>query len=190
MKKVLVILSAILLLTAGASLVNAGGPIPNIQVYFTSEWGAYGSTTLEECPGIGVVGTVYIVASNFDMWMSAVEYKVQYPPYVVWLADNTGGIDIGQSPTGIATSWPLPQNAFTPFAVNKATIMYNCEGCPCPNICFTVLPNPSSISGKIQAVRWPDGALVQGIIGMVSYICPTVPAEETTWGNIKALYNN
>jgi hypothetical protein len=187
MRKVLVILSALALLTVGTSLVQA--QFPNVQVYFTSEWDAYGKTTLEECPGIGVIGTIYVVASNFNMWMSSIEYKVQYPPYVVFLADNTGGIDIGSSDIGIATAWPLPQNAFVPLAVNKPTIMYNCEGCPCPNICFTVLPNPSAPSGQVQAVRWPDNALIPGI-GMVSYICPTVPAEDTSWGQIKALYDN
>jgi hypothetical protein len=177
----------------GASLVNAGGPIPNIQVYFTSEWGTYGQTHLQECPPDPpgtVVGTLYIVAINFNMWMSAVEYQVNYPPQFIWLADNTGGIDIGQSPTGIATSWPLPQNAFVPYAVNTVTFIYNCQLCNSgPNIPICVVPNPAAISGQVQAVRWPDGTLIPAI-GMKSLICPTIPVEETSWGQIKALYND
>jgi hypothetical protein len=187
MRKVLVILAALVLLTLGATWVNAQ-PIPNVQVYFTSEWDAYGKTAIEECPGF-VIGTLYVVASNFNMWMSAVEYQVEYPPEVTWLADNTGGIDIGSSPAGIATSWPLPQNAFVPCSVNDVTVLYNCEGCPREDIPILVVPNPGAISGNVQAVRWPDGALIPAI-GMLSYICPTVPAEETSWGQIKALYDN
>jgi hypothetical protein len=185
MRKVLVV-SALLIMVLGASIASAQS-IPNIQVYFTSEWGAYGKTALETCPGTGVIGTVYVVASNFNMWMSAAEYMVEYPPEVIWLADNTGGIDIGRSDIGIATSWPLPQNAFVPFAVNEVTVLYNCDGCPRTDIPINVVPNPTSISGEVQAVRWPDTAVITAV-GMLSYICPTVPAEETSWGKIKALY--
>lgn len=186
MRKVLVVFSALVILALGTSIVSAQ-PIPNIQVYFTSEWGTHGITAIEECPGVGVLDTIYVVASNFNMWMSAAEYKVEYPPEVVWIADNTGGIDIGSSPVGIATTWPLPQNAFVPFAVNKVYVIYDCVGCPRTDIPILVVPNPAAISGQVQAVRWPDNALIFGI-GMISLICPTVPVEETTWGNIKALY--
>jgi len=185
MRKVLVV-SALLILVLGTSIASA--QVPNVQVYFTSEWGAYGKASIEECPGVGVLDTIYVVANNFNMWMSAVEYKVEYPPEVIWLADNTGSdINIGTSPTGIATSWPLPQNAFVPFAVNKVTIMYNCVGCPRLDIPINVVPNPTAISGEVQAVRWPDTALITAV-GMQSLICPTVPVEDTSWGKIKALY--
>jgi hypothetical protein len=186
MRKVLVVFSALVILALGTSIVSAQ-PIPNVQVYFTSEWGTHGITAIEECPGVGVLDTVYVVASNFNMWMSAAEYMVEYPPEVIHLADNTGGIDIGASDTGIATSWPLPQNAFVPFAVNAVTIMYNCVGCPRTDIPINVVPNPASISGQVQAVRWPDNSLITAV-GMLSLICPTVPVEETSWGKIKALY--
>jgi hypothetical protein len=185
MRKVLVV-SALLILVLGTSIASAQ-PIQNIQVYFTSEWGAYGKTTLDECPG-PVLGTLYVVASNFNMWMIGVEYKVEYPPEVTWLADNTGGIsDIGDSPTGIATAWSLPQNAFVPFAVNEVTVLYNCTGCPRTDIPINVVPNPGALSGQVHAVRWPDNVLIPAV-GMVSLICPTIPVEETTWGTIKALY--
>jgi hypothetical protein len=122
------------------------------------------------------------------MWMIAVEYQVLYPFQIIWLSDNTGGIDIGSSPVGIATSWPLPQNAFSPFAVNKVFFLYNCQLCyEGNNIPIDVVPSPTAISGQIQAVRWPDN-VVFAAVGMRSLICPTIPVEETTWGNIKALY--
>jgi hypothetical protein len=186
MRKVLVVVSALLILALGTSITSAQTPIPNLQVYFTSDWGTYGAAQLQTCPGF-VVGTIYVVANNFNMWMSAAEYQVLYPPEVIWVADNTGGIDIGSSPAGIATSWALPQNAFVPFAVNTVTVLYNCAGCPTTDIPIVIVPNPGSISGQVQAVRWPDNSLIPAI-GMTSLICPTVPAEETTWGSIKALY--
>jgi hypothetical protein len=65
--------------------------------------------------------------------------------------------------------------------------MYNCDGCPRTDIPISVVPNPTSISGQVQAVRWPDNSVIPAV-GMLSYICPTVPAEDTSWGKIKALY--
>ncbi len=190
MKKVLVIFSAMMLLTLGASWVHAGGPIPNVQVYFTSDWGTYGQAQIPECPPNPpgtVLDSLYVVANNFGMWMSAIEYQVIYPPQIMWLSDYTGGLDIGTSPTGIATAWPLPQNAFVPFAVNKVLFIYLCQLCyEGTNIPIDVVPHPDS--GLLRAVRWPDNFIVHAI-GMRSLICPTIPVEETTWGNIKALYN-
>jgi hypothetical protein len=193
MRKVLVVFSALLLLTLGASMVNAGGPIPNVGVYFTSDWGTYGHTALPECPPDPpgtVFDSLYVVANNFNMWMIGAEYQVLYPPQIIWLADNTGGINIGASPTGIATTWPIPQNAFVPFAVNKVYFIYNCQLCyEGVNAPIVVVANPASISGQVQAVSWP-GILVTFGIGMTSLICPTIPVEETTWGNIKAMYQD
>lgn len=186
MRKVLVLITALLVMALGATIVSA--QVPNMQVYFTSDWGTYGATSLETCPG-PVLGTLYVVASNFDMWMIGAEYQVLYPPEITWIADDTGtgSISIGSSPVGIATTWPTPQNAFVPFAVNTVTVLYNCTGCPRNDIPIDVVPNPSAISGQVQAVRWPDTALIYAV-GMESLICPTVPVEETTWGSIKALY--
>jgi hypothetical protein len=187
MRKVLIIFFALLILGLGASISSA--QIPNVQVFFTSDWGTYGATHLDSCPPDPpgtVFDSLYVVASNFNMWMSAIEYQVIYPPAIMFLSDNNGGLNIGTSPTGISTAWPLPQNAYVPLSVNKVYFIYMCQRCyEGTNIPINVVPNPTT--GLLQAVRWPDNITVPAI-GMVSLICPTVPTEETTWGNIKALY--
>jgi hypothetical protein len=195
MKGVLVVFSTLLLLTLGASMVNAGGPIPNVQVYFTSDWGTYGQTALVECPDAPhntVLDSFYVVASNFNMWMIGIEYFLSLPFQINPLAQEVpnGGLVIGTAWIfpGIAISWPLPQNAFVPFAVTKIKFLYRCTLCQDgTDICIHVLNHQDT--GFVRAVRWPDITFVNGI-GMTSMICPTVPVEETTWGGIKALYQN
>jgi hypothetical protein len=54
-------------------------------------------------------------------------------------------------------------------------------------VAIDVVPNPDS--GQLRAIRWPSDEFVTAV-GQRSLICTTVPAEETTWGSIKALYNN
>lgn len=187
MRKVLIISTALLILVLGASISSA--QIPNVQVYFTSDYGTYGHTHLDSCPDVpGGLDSLYVVASNFGMWMSAIEYKVVYPWIFTWLTDNTGGLDIGASPTGITSAWTFPLNAFFPVSVNKVYFLYNCQKCyEGTDIPIDVVPHPET--GFVRAVRWPDDATVNAI-GMRSLICPTIPTEETTWGTIKALYNN
>ncbi len=194
MRKVLVVFSALLMLTLGASLVNAGGPVPNVQVFFTSDWGTYGATHLDECP-MGTVGTLYVVASNFNMWMNAIEFSLEIPALagmtVVGESYPNGGIAI-DAPSyvtpGVAIAWPLPMNAYVPVAVAEIAVFYG--GLCCDegtNHAIIVLPHVET--GVVRAVRWPDTGEVLGV-GMTSLICPTVPVEETTWGTIKALYQD
>jgi hypothetical protein len=122
------------------------------------------------------------------MWMSAIEYKIVYPPEIAFIGDNTGGLDIGSSPIGIATAWTFPLNAFTTVLINQVSIIYMCQLCVgISEVAIDVVPNPDS--GQLRAIRWPSDEFVTAV-GQRSLICTTVPAEETTWGSIKALYNN
>lgn len=184
MRKVLFIFSALLILSLGTSIVSA--QTPNVQVFFDEY---FGQTHLAQCPPGApgsVIDSAYVVASNFSMWISAIEYGIVYPPQLIFLGDDTGGLDIGNSGSGIASSWPFPINGYSPVLVNKIKFIYNCQLCFEQDIPIVVIPHP--LTGFVRAVRWPDNNLFNGV-GMTSLICPTVPAEETTWGNIKALYN-
>ena len=193
MKRVLLVVLALMIMSLGTSIVSA--QTPNVQVFF-DEW--FGATHLDQCPPDtpGTVnGYLYVVASNFGMWMTAIEYAIVYPPEITYIGDITTGLSIGKSPSyaifpettgGIATSWPFAINAYFPVLVNKVFITFNCQLCYDTDIPITVVAHPGT--GFLRAVRYPDGGYVSGV-GMLSYICPTVPAEETTWGNIKALYN-
>lgn len=189
MRKVLVVVSALLVLALGASIVSA--QIPNVQVYFTSDWGTYGAAHLDQCPA-GTVGTLYVVANNFNMWMSAIEFYIEMPALlgmsVIAESYPNDGLAIGTSyiSPGVAIAWPLPQNAYSPCLVAEITVLYGGVCCD-EGENIPIIVHPHGDTGLVRAVRWPDNGTVLGV-GQTSLICPTVPAEETTWGNIKALY--
>jgi hypothetical protein len=157
-----------------------------MEIHFTN-----GRTAIEPCAGYGVWDSLYVVANNLAMWVSGVEYCIQYPPEILWFADRSGGLNIGSSPCvgdgsgGIATVWPLPRNSYEPLIVNNVLFIWQREGCPFFNSPVKACANEQT--GFLRATRYPDAVYVN-MIGMLSLICPTCPVEETTWGNIKALY--
>lgn len=182
---------------------------PYLQVYFDRDY----TETWADCPSAPsgtVVQELYVVANNFDFWISAIEFKMIYPAELYWLGDNVDvfldriELSLGNTPEGIAIAWPLPVDGSSPQLVCKVTTLWMCDGCGIPPegcaglnsaICFDVFPS----SGYVRAVRWPDEQIVYGT-GFPAGICPTVcgsnyacpelpvPVESRTWGNIKALY--
>ena len=179
MKKVLTTVFAVALM---AFAMSASAQTPNIQVYFDEN----GSQTATDCPAGGGFDQLTVIANNWNMFMSAVEYRIDYGPSFVFFGDIVDSpLVIGNSPAGISISWPLPQNAFDPFVVQRASVQWNCSDCAATNVPVQVLPNPAS--GKVQATRWPDNVLFEGV-GLTSLVCATVPVAETTWGKVKSLY--
>jgi hypothetical protein len=127
-----------------------------------------------DCPG-AVVGSVYIVAENWNYFISGIEFKVEYPPSMTWLADlDTPPVTIGSSPNGVSIGWPLPQSGFFPIQVMRALVLWNCTGCDSPNQQIKVVGHP--VSGLVQVARFPDYALVEGR-GRVSVVCPEVALD-------------
>ncbi|MFH1756203.1 MAG: hypothetical protein ABIA59_10940 [Candidatus Latescibacterota bacterium] len=180
MKRVFVIVVALGLLAISAQIAGAQS-LPFLQVFFDDLY-TVGSM---DCPG-AMPDSAYVVAKNFNMYMQGIEYKVAYPAEMVWLADNVGtALAIGNTSIGIAQAWPLPQNAYVPFSVAKVLFFWNCTGCPIKNIPIVVVPHPETF--KLRALRWPD-LLEVNIVGSTSLVCATIPVEESSWGQIKALY--
>lgn len=181
MKRVFVIVLALGLLAIGAQSAGAQGS-PYVMLYFDDLY-TVGS---KDCPG-AQPDSAYIVVKNFNMYLQAIEYRVLYPAEMIWIGDVVDpALAIGNTSTGIAESWPLPQNAFVPFAVAKVIFIWNCAGgCPVQNIPITIVPHPETF--KLRALRWPDLAEISAI-GMTSLVCATIPVEESSWGQIKALY--
>lgn len=181
MKRVFVIVVALGILAIGAQMVSAQ-EVPYVMLYFDDLY-TVGS---EDCPGIAP-DSAYIVVKNFGMWLQAIEYQVDYPAEMTWIGDDVGdALAIGNTRDGIAESWPLPVNAFDPFAVAKVSFMWNCTGgCPVKNIPIVIGPHPQTF--KLRALRWPDLYEITAI-GMTSLVCATIPVEESSWGKIKALY--
>lgn len=196
MKKILVVV-IVAVLGLGAFVANA--QVPHIQIYFDEDF----QTTQVDCPSIPpedygtVSGWLWVVANNLNMWVSGVEYMIDYPAEVEFVGDfidehdpvtNPDGtqLKIGQSDVGIGITWhSIPANGWSPVLCQKARYLWWCGDCSVTNIPWDVEPHPQS--GKVQAIRFPDNARFD-CVGMRSYICATVPVEETTWGGVKALY--
>ena len=165
----------------------AHAQVPYIQIYYDE----YLSQTVSRCPEVSfVTDTLYVVAHNFNMMMSSIEYRIEYAPgNAAFLRDllEPGTSGAGHSQAGIVVTFATPKDA-TPFVlVQAAEILWLCMECENAGVSlFSVFPHPDS--DKIQAARWPDGEMIEAV-GLAAQICPlSVDIEETTWGGIKALY--
>ncbi len=155
---------------------------PYVQVYFDP-----GHTqTTSDCPGMQI-DTLYVVAHNFNAWLTAIEFSITYPAEMNWLADMASTpLVIGNSPAGVALAFPTPVNGFDAVEVMQVMVMWQCSACGAStNIPLVVAPHPQT--GFVRATRYPDNGFINAV-GMTSLLCATVPVEETTWGQIKALY--
>ncbi|MEE9270944.1 MAG: T9SS type A sorting domain-containing protein [Candidatus Krumholzibacteria bacterium] len=137
---------------------------PTITVYFDT-----GRAT--DCPGTGVVGTVTIVAEGFNALITGAEYKVDYPPSMVWIADlETPPVTFGTSPSGISMGFPLPRDGFQPVVLQKAIFQWNCTDCSdATNDKLCVVPHP--LFASIRATRWPTNTFIDAT-GRCSVVCP------------------
>lgn len=178
---------------AGLIAVSANAQVPNVQVYFDSDY----NETQSGCMPVNTIQDLYVVANNYNMWVLGVDCTIMYPPALFWMVDNLplpfpNMNSIGSTPLGIGVSWALPQNGFAPLLVVVPRVLWlecDCQVGPPVNPQSIVVtgyqplgkPNPT-------AVRWPDYFEVPGV-GMTSLICPgAIATESKTWGEIKALY--
>jgi hypothetical protein len=199
MKYLLPCALCILALSGFASIVTA--QTPYLQVYFDEEL----TETSADCP-TGEIGTVedefWVVAHNFNAYLAAIEFKINYPPQIYWYGEiPVTDLTLGSSPTGVAMAFPTPLNAYGPAVLMKVRFVWMCNDCYTYNVmvCFDVFPS----SGYVRAVRWPDEELIYATSG-TAVICgllcaapcgdvacpglPGVPVAQSTWGGIKALY--
>jgi hypothetical protein len=161
-----VLVTAVICLGASPAIGQTG----TLTVYFDPEW----TVRTTECPG-PVVGSLYVVAENFDMFVAGMEFKVEYPPCMTWLADlDIPPVTIGSSPSGVSMGWALPQNGFFPFQVLRALVLWNCSGCTEPNQHVSVVAHPAT--GCCQAARFPDYVCVEAI-GRTSVVGPYVALD-------------
>jgi hypothetical protein len=187
MKKVLVVVCAVAFCLGAAS---ADAQVPYVQPYFDE---LQTVTILDECP-TDPAGRLYIVAHNWGIFMSAIEYRIEYAPEITFLGDfidEANILSIGSSPTGIALAWKnSPGVAFTSLRLQEVSVFYTCTACEVTNITVTVKKHPDSDPTQpdylVRALDFNQNEYWG--IGMVAVICPTVPVEETTWGGIKAQY--
>jgi hypothetical protein len=172
---------AVLMVTA----VAVSAQTPYIAVYFNSGY----SQEAKDCPGAGVFDTWYVAAVNFNMFLAGADFAIQYPPAVTWIADlQEWTIFQGTTPTGYSVGFPFPQNGFSPIPLVKPYVMWNCAECEAPwlNSQVKVVANPGT--GDLAGVAYPGFGLVPAA-GLTALICPLpIATEQTTWGQVKAVY--
>jgi hypothetical protein len=168
----------------GATSVSA--QVPNIAVYFDDV-----NTESAVCPGGFLLDTLYVVAQNIGTFINGVEYQITglTNPYFTWGGDfpaalNPYSFAIGLSPNGISLGWPLPQNAFVPFIVQRILIFWDCTGCG-PQANVTVVQHPATLF--LGVAEFGTGVLLPAV-GLTATVCASVATHETTWGKVKSLY--
>jgi hypothetical protein len=159
---------------------------PYFQIYFDDAHTMAAMDCPPAPPGT-VLDTLHVVAHNFNNFIIATEFSIDYSSKLTWLGDiTTADVVIGNSPIGISQAWQYPLNAFTPLRVMSAQVLWMCSGCAgSDNTPVVVMPNPDT--DVLAYVSWPGLEAIPAV-GMTSLICATVPVEETSWGRIKALY--
>jgi hypothetical protein len=178
----------------GLMAAGAAAQAPFFQVYFDdASNGSYGETQ-SPCGQPGTQASLYLVAQNWNMLVTAVDYQLFFPQALVFDHDEYpvvpgGYLNIGDSNKGNAISWGLPRNGFSPLLLVTTKVYWTglCD-CAAGPQALVVGPYPESGNNSPTGVRWPDYVIFPAV-GMTSLICPgPVATSETTWGGIKALY--
>jgi hypothetical protein len=183
--RVLALAIALIVLACGI----ASAQIPFIAVYFDPAYQVEGLAPppcANSCPGIGVPGELWIALVNANKFVTGVEFMVEYPIQIQWLADvDVQPVTVGTTPTGFSMGYPLPQNGFEAVDICRVLFLWQCDRCEVADIEIVVLPNPST--GFLGFTDFPN-FIRYPAAGLTSLICACVPAQETSWGKVKALY--
>lgn len=176
------VLLGIVLCVSWAGTVAAQTPF--IAVYFDE----YYTRENAFSPGVGVVDTWYAVMKNFNTLVSGAEFMVEYPPAVIWLADNgTPPVTIGNTPSGISMGFGVAMNGFEPILCCSIMVMWMSE-CDHEVQPVRVLPNPHTLF--LGGTDFPAFDLIPAV-GLTTFLCGGgTPAQDTTWGSVKALYSD
>jgi hypothetical protein len=188
----LICAAAFLLLIVGftASFVYSQGWPPHMQIQFSN--GLEAADCPDAPPG-SIIDSLYIIARFVDCWMQGFEFKVSYPPAIMFLEDyllcepDLWIPPFPTSETGLSISCKYPIPCSPHCVVDKVHFMWMCHGCTVTDIPVVVIP--FGPEGRICITCWPDDFVIH-LIGMTSLICSTLPVEETSWGRIKSLYNS
>ena len=159
--------------TCGAALAQALSPsvTPSVKVFFDP---AFQKTT-RECPGDGVIDTLYVVGCDYYAHLSGMEFRIEYPKEVAWITDfaiiNEGvAIILGKSTDRLAIGFKEPIWFDELQLVCKLQVEWKCgKDCASRDIPIKVV--------NLAASDWPGFQLVPGS-GGTSIVCPTDDEEE------------
>jgi hypothetical protein len=182
MKSVLAVVLVVALIGLGAH--SASAQLPYVQAYFDFNW----TQTAMDCPG-PALQDLYIVAHNYNTFLIVAEFSVSLPPSLAYTGFHSSALLKVGDPVlgGVSLSWQTPQDAFSPFLFCVLQAIWNCDDCAGGPEPVVVLPHPQTQA--LTIVTWPGIEVDTSGIGMISVVCPEpTPVEETSWGQIKALY--
>jgi hypothetical protein len=122
---------ALAFVTLAASAVSAQTPF--VAVYFDNTF----TQETANCPGLGLFQTLYVVAINFNAFLSGIEYSITYPAALSYIADlnqlggsvAAGGFTFGSTPVGTSMGFAIPQNGFFPLLLQTVLAQWQCVDC-------------------------------------------------------------
>ena len=179
-------LLSLFLILICCSVISLSAQVPFVAIYFDEGL----SQEQKNCPGVSVLDTLYVVARNFNAFIAGIEFRVDYPSSMVWLAD-TGipPVSIGSTPTGISMGWNFPKNGFEAVVVCTPIVLWLCSKCSdLPSGYEPLRVQPHPIFGHVRATQWPTYEFIEAV-GLTASICGTIDTEASTWGRVKALYS-
>jgi hypothetical protein len=184
-KRVLITGFALLLLTLCIAPASA-----QVQPFIGAFFNEGLTEETKDCPG-AVLDTLYVAMYNANAFVIGAQYQITYPASMNWLADvGTPPATIGITPTGISMGYPLPLNGFFPILLHSVLIQWFCQDCTGSVNDQLVVGTHPQFPGSPFWTNWPAFDQFPAI-GLTSTICqePPIATEETTWGKLKALYN-
>ena len=194
-KRVLATGFALMLIMLSFGITSAQTPF--VAVYFDHAFQTEASPVAPNpCPGIGVLDTLYFAATNFNAFLSGIEFQVHYPASIIWITDfdfpptnTTPGTTLGNTVSGVSVGWANPQNGFSTVDIGKALIQWNCDQCEQGFDLPIIVTGHPLFAPNPRATDFPGFQFINGV-GLTSLICVTVPVEESTWGKVKSLYQD
>jgi hypothetical protein len=186
MKKVL-LLASVMALSASLAFAQAGAP--NI---FMDPMGS-SCDLVQPPPGLWPVYVVHVLTPG----ATAIQFSAPLPqcalPGLLWLSDTAQyPVTIGDSQGGVAIGYGAC--IASPNLVLIINLFSQIPGPPC--CLWPVLPDPAVPSGMIEVVDCNANLLLVGsepsaVINSdgTCFCVEPLAAQESTWGNIKALYS-
>lgn len=121
-----------------------------------------------DCPG-SVLDTLYVVAENLGSFITAIEYKINYPSIMTFIEDQfLPSLALGTSETGIMLAFGTPRDATGQLLVQTVIVQWTCDDCIQFNDPIVVVPHPTS--GLVDAVAHPSGDIIVST-GGTSRLC-------------------
>lgn len=161
---------------------------PTLSVYFGPN---------QESNSLAQTGTpfkIWIVMSEINDTVNAVEYKLNLPPEVVITDDGLypGAIDLGNATTGSAIGLPECLTVFDAIAGSETLVVAEMTAVTVSDFgasAVTLTPFTGSPQDPATAPRFSncDGALTN-LLPNNGTLSSSVPTESESWSAVKSLY--